>query len=132
MQLLAILSILLASFASSTCKLPSPTSDYANHIILVEPDIYILYWNYTNEDILFETHVKNNGWSAFGLSPNGGMDNSDVAVTWLNDNGTINFSDRHISGIFKSLKSNSIVFFKNFYLIKEDKSSWTKCRIGSP
>ncbi len=99
MHLPFFLSISLFCYTSVICLLPSPTSNYANKLILVEPDIYVLYWNYTNEDILFETHVRNNGWSAFGLSPNGGMDNSDVVVTWLNKNGTIHFSDRHISGI---------------------------------
>ena len=75
---------------------PNPTEIYANKIILVEPDVYNLYWNYTETDILFELHVKNLGWNAFGLSPTGGMANSDVIVTWVNPDGTFHFTDRHI------------------------------------
>jgi len=47
---------------------PSPTAVYTNRLVLVEPNVYILYWNFTDNDILFETHVQNgNGWSGFGL-----------------------------------------------------------------
>lgn len=91
-----ILTICICSVVV-TC-LPEPTSPYVNQMILVEPDVYMLYWNYTNDDIVFEIHVKNNGWAAFGLSPNGGMDKSDVIVTWMKENGENVFSDRHISG----------------------------------
>ena len=28
---------------------PSPTANYANKIVLSEPDAYILYWNYTDQ-----------------------------------------------------------------------------------
>ena len=74
--------------------LPTPTSMYTNKLTLVEPDVYILYWNYTSNDIVFETHVKvgNKGWSSFGLSPNGGMQNADITVTWQYANGSIHFT----------------------------------------
>ena len=76
---------------------PNPTGVYTNKMILVEPAAYILYWNYTENDILFETHVNNNGWSSFGLSPNGGMTGSDVIVTWKRTDGSTHFTDRHIA-----------------------------------
>jgi hypothetical protein len=73
--------------------LPKPTDTYANKMVLVEPNAYILYWNYTENDILFETHVQNgDGWSGFGISPNGNMANSDVIVTWKMLNGSIHFT----------------------------------------
>ena len=76
--------------------LPNPTQAYSNSKILVEPDQYILYWNYTDSDILFEIHVKATGWASFGLSPNGNMLNSDVIVTWVNSDGSVHFTDRNI------------------------------------
>ena len=93
MLLYYIISLLIVS----ACGVPTPTENYANKLVLVKPDIYLLYWNYTENDILFETHVKNLGWNAFGISPNGGMSNSDVIVSWVNPDGSIHFTDRHIT-----------------------------------
>jgi hypothetical protein len=77
---------------------PTPTQKFNNQIILEEPDLYLLYWNYNDTDITFEIHVKNAiGWVAFGLSPNGGMFGSDIILTWLNPNGKFHFTDRFIN-----------------------------------
>ena len=63
-----------------------PTGIYTNFIDLIDNGIYRFYWNFTSTDLIGEIHVKTNGWVAFGLSPNGGMDKSDVVVGWINDN----------------------------------------------
>jgi hypothetical protein len=57
---------------------PTPSENFVNHLILVEPDVYHLYWNYNETDITGELHVKQTGvnWIGFGLSRNGGMYNS--------------------------------------------------------
>jgi hypothetical protein len=57
---------------------PVPTQTYANHLVLAQPDAYHLFWNYNDTDIVFEVHVKQTGvnWIGFGLSKNGGMQNS--------------------------------------------------------
>jgi hypothetical protein len=87
------LLILLLSGNSIFAAAPSPTQTYANKKVLVEPDVYTLYWNYTDVDILFEVHVKATGWISFGISPNGDMSNSDIIVTWANaNNGSVHFS----------------------------------------
>lgn len=72
-----------------------PAQSYVNQKVLVEPNQYILYWNYTDSDIIFEVHVKTTGWIAFGLSPNGNMINSDMVVAWVNPDGSTHFTDRH-------------------------------------
>ena len=41
--------------------------------------------------------VQNNGWIGFGISPNGGMLYSDVAVTFVNPDGSVNFTNRHMT-----------------------------------
>ena len=74
---------------------PSPTTTYANKQILVEPDDYVLYWNYNSTDITFEIHAKTTGWAGFGISPNGEMENSDVIVFWIDANGMANFTERN-------------------------------------
>jgi hypothetical protein len=70
------------------------------------PDQYILYWNYTDTDILFEIQVKTTGWVGFGLSPNGGMDGSDVIIAWVDSTGKFNFTDRYIRG--RSLLTDTV------------------------
>lgn len=89
--LLAIFA--LAGFINSA---PSPTTIYSNKQILVEPDIYVLYWNYTDTDIIFEIHARTTGgWVGFGISPNGDMVNSNVIIVWIDSNGTVNFTERN-------------------------------------
>ena len=77
---------------------PTPTETYANKKVLVEPDVYILYWNYNSTDITFELQVKSLGWAGFGLSPNGEMENSNVILFWMNSDGTSNFTERNTNG----------------------------------
>ena len=91
--------IILLAVNCAAGQLPIPTSTYTNNVTLVSPDIYMLYWNYTANDIVFETHVKNggNGWSGFGLSPNGGMAKSDLIITWKYANGSTHFSGKILS-----------------------------------
>ena len=74
----------------------SAGKNHTNKIILVEPDIYTLYWSHSDTDIVFEIRVKTDGWASFGLSRHGDMLYSDVIVTWVNPNGSYHFSDRHI------------------------------------
>jgi hypothetical protein len=69
----------------------TPTSNYDNHIDLID-GLYRLYWNFTSIDFIGEIHCKTNGWVGFGLSPNGGMDKSDVIVGWINNDGSTNFT----------------------------------------
>lgn len=77
---------------------PQPTENYANSLELA-PDTFYFLWNYTSTDILMEVHVKTTGWVGFGLSPNGGMDGSNVVVFWIDPStGDTHFTARHIKG----------------------------------
>jgi len=75
---------------------------FVNNVTLTAPDQYFLYWNYTSTDITFKVVVKTNGWIGFGISPNGGMAFSDLVVAYLNQNGSVNFTNRYV-GAAKSL-----------------------------
>ena len=48
-------------------------------------DTYVLYWNFNNAErtIAFAVNVSSTGWVGFGISPNGGMVNSDVVIGWV-------------------------------------------------
>ena len=51
--------------------------------------LYTLYWNFSTSEqtIAFAVKARTNGWVGFGVSPNGGMVNSDVVIGWVNDEG---------------------------------------------
>jgi hypothetical protein len=95
------LVLLLGADSPFNCEIKStanvfssqPTGFYSNFIDLLDNGFYRFYWNYNTSDLIGEIHVKTNGWVSFGLSPNGGMDNSDVIVGWIDDNtGVVNFT----------------------------------------
>jgi len=69
---------------------------FVNRAILVEPDTYRVFWNFSDSDIVFKVVVRTSGWIGFGLSPNGGMFNSDLVLAWLDKKGQIKFQDSHV------------------------------------
>ena len=53
-------------------------------------DTYVLHWNFSiaERTIAFAVNVSTTGWVGFGLSPNGGMANSDVVMGWVSNGRT--------------------------------------------
>ena len=96
MRIIFLLTILVLTALASGSP-PAPSESFKNSIVLVEPDKYILHWNYDKTDVTFEIQVKDAVWAAFGFSPNGGMANADVVVAFNHPNGSNHFSDRHIT-----------------------------------
>lgn len=73
----------------------TPTANYTNFVDLV-PSVYRFYWNLTagasnSSKLVGELHCRTHGWLAFGLSPDGDMDESDIIVAWVR-NGSANFT----------------------------------------
>ena len=64
-------------------------------------DTYVLHWNFNTAErtIAFAVNVSTTGWIGFGISPNGGMVNSDVVIGWVS-NGRAYF---HVSFYFAVL-----------------------------
>ena len=66
-------------FLISLCQSSNPfkpTESYTHKMVIDEdePELYTLLWKLNNNDeIIFEVHVKNNGWIGIGISSNGGM-----------------------------------------------------------
>ena len=54
---------------------------------------YELYWNYNlgAQIISFAVRVQTTGWVGFGISPNGGMVDSDVVIGWVEGDGAVQF-----------------------------------------
>ena len=69
-------------------------SIFVNQQVVQGPDQYLLFWNYSDTEIIFKVVVKSTGWIGFGLSPNGGMINSDVVIAFKKSDGSFNFTDR--------------------------------------
>jgi hypothetical protein len=57
----------------NTYAITSPIQPYTNYRYSTElqPDVADLWWtiNETEQDILFELHIKTTGWIALGISP---------------------------------------------------------------
>lgn len=55
---------------------------------------YLLRWRTDDESetITFMAEVRTRGWIGFGISPNGGMKNSDIVIGWMTDGGNTYFS----------------------------------------
>jgi hypothetical protein len=54
---------------------------------------YHLKWKTDDktETISFLVEVQTKGWVGFGISPNGGMKNSDIVIGWVTDQGLTYF-----------------------------------------
>lgn len=75
------------------------SQEFVNRATLAGSDQYLLYWNYTSTNITFKVIVKTLGWIGFGLSPSGGMANSDLIVAFQNPNGTLSFTNRYVGPV---------------------------------
>ena len=54
-----------------------------------DSEVYTLHWGFDVEaqTIRFAVNVSTTGWVGLGLSPTGGMPNSDVVIGWVNQGG---------------------------------------------
>ena len=77
MYLLALLPIVLGSLSR---RYAFSTTLYDR-----DGDTYVLHWNFSTAErtIAFAVNVSTTGWVGFGISPNGGMTNSDVVMGWV-------------------------------------------------
>lgn len=90
-----LVSIVFISILKTSGAVDSNTY-FVNNVTLLGSDQYSLYWNYTLTDITLKIVVKTTGWVGFGLSPNGGMPNSDLVIAYKNADGSTNFSNRYV------------------------------------
>jgi len=56
-----------------------------------------LYWSHLDDDVIdIGIEANSTGWIAMGLSPNGGMEHSDIMLGWVDDSdGTVTLQDRY-------------------------------------
>lgn len=71
-----------------------------DHVIDLD-DSFRLLWTITNQDAMFEVHVRTHGYVGFGFSANGRPEGADVVIGWV-DNGQTFFQDRFVSPNSKS------------------------------
>ena len=59
-------------------------AEYSSFKQLVSPS-YELYWNFdaATQNLSIAVRVQTTGYIGFGISPNGGMPNSDVVIGWV-------------------------------------------------
>ena len=93
LALLLLLGLITAdthNHADSNAGNPELLARYPNFLVLISKT-YELYWNYTegNSRLDIAMRVKTTGWVGLGVSEKGSMVNSDLAVGWVTDHGTI-------------------------------------------
>ena len=73
-----------------------PSENYGLNQVIIDQDeqnnvIYLFNWKLLpNDEILFEVHAKNLGWVGIGISMSCGMRGADIAIGWVDSNGTTN------------------------------------------
>ncbi|XP_066265474.1 DBH-like monooxygenase protein 1 homolog [Branchiostoma lanceolatum] len=84
-----VLAAVFVLFGQLVCA-----DDFTHHESLDEEGKFHLFWKFDDEKIEFEAQVQTTGWVGLGLSPNGGMPGSDIAIGWVKD-GTAHLTDRY-------------------------------------
>ncbi len=78
-----------------------------------------LKWRFDDklENITFKTEVQTLGWVGFGLSPNGGMANSDIVIGWVFDSGQSFFHVREneLQYRLKEISDSDITIFRPIF-----------------
>ena len=78
--------ILTLVTGQQTCPQPDTTlsASYVNCKVLSNNN-YELYWTYndTSADLRIAARVRTSGWLGLGISPDGGMKDSDIAIGWV-------------------------------------------------
>ena len=74
------------------CNL-QPTESFTHSASLAPNGHFKLFWKYDDKTITFEVHAKTKGYVGLGISPNGGMSNSDIVIGWVKD-GKVYFTVR--------------------------------------
>jgi hypothetical protein len=108
--------LLLTAFPAAKPQSIGPTTYFANSAVLgTGPTQPTLSWNYTATDITFKLVVTTTGWVGFGLSPNGGMLNSDIIFALPKADGSVEITDRHIDGSYKLLVDTVVNWRQLFF-----------------
>ena len=90
MDVLILCTLALLPFACHAAH--DLSQEYPFRATLLErgENFYELYWSFDTDlrNITFAVRVNTTGWVGFGLSPNGGMEDSDIVIGWVNGTGT--------------------------------------------
>lgn len=107
-------------FNTISCTDIDDDTNFVNKVVLRKPDKYVLYWNYTDTDVIFKCVVKTTGWVGFGLSPNGGMYNSDLILAWFDADSTEKFIDAHVESNQHLPIEDKVINWKKIYMSQDD------------
>ena len=87
----AMKSLILFTCLLSDALVQVDLSSYPLSAVLRDRDgeVYTLHWGFDVEaqTIRFAVNVSTTGWVGLGLSPTGGMPNSDVVIGWVDECG---------------------------------------------
>ena len=102
------ISLLLLVLTGLNCASYDETSLFGNTAILDSKSM--IHWNYTSTEIIIKLTIQTTGWVGFGLSPNGGMLNSDILLAWPNE-----FRDAHVETTTQIIYDKKMNWQRLFY-----------------
>lgn len=96
-----------ASFSAITQVFVLGLEELTHETFLDPEGRFHLAWRYNETSIDIEYTAATRGWMAFALSPNGGMNQSDVMIAWIDLNGetviqVINYLAKKARSFFQS------------------------------
>merc|ERR1719195_2062519 len=90
--------VVISTFVGATFgSLGKWDDEFTYSTYLEENHQFRLYWSHLDDDVMdIGIEANATGWIAIGLSPNGGMENSDIMLGWVDDNdGSVILQDRY-------------------------------------
>ncbi|KAK9887700.1 hypothetical protein WA026_000021 [Henosepilachna vigintioctopunctata] len=63
-----------------------PVDQWTHSEILDKDGAVVLKWQPRHQEILFRVEARTRGYVGIGFSPNGGMENADIVIGWVDDN----------------------------------------------
>lgn len=60
------------------------SQDLWTHSLVLE-DYVVLSWQNRHQEVLFRVEARTKGWIGIGFSPNGGMENADIVIGWVDE-----------------------------------------------
>eukprot|EP00486_Rosalina_sp_Unknown_P006020 CAMPEP_0201567166 /NCGR_PEP_ID=MMETSP0190_2-20130828/7517_1 /ASSEMBLY_ACC=CAM_ASM_000263 /TAXON_ID=37353 /ORGANISM="Rosalina sp." /LENGTH=621 /DNA_ID=CAMNT_0047986831 /DNA_START=49 /DNA_END=1914 /DNA_ORIENTATION=- len=126
-QLVCIIGLLINRITSFSTDW---STEFDYYTYLDEDELFRLYWTDLENDIIeFGMEASATGWIALGVSPNGQMPNSDIAIGWVDDDATAYLQDRYTTGRTTPLYDPS----QNLTLIEgEQADGMTRIRFQRP
>lgn len=96
-----------------------PTAFYSNKAQLMPGGLFEIYWNVSSDgkSLIAEIQARTVGWVAFGISPDGGFNGSNLVLGYIVSDGSTTFAEGYIKDTSLLRTTNqSVTLIRSGYL----------------